>query len=61
MYSADMVSHQSCFRKVGSPLQSHGKRVQSWPVGFCLTIVLNAVFAELLGDGRDDATVKSAT
>ena len=34
--------------------------MQSWPVGTCLGIVLNAVFTELFGNGGNDTGIQAA-
>ena len=60
VYGADVVGHESRLGQVGSPLQSHGEGVQAGPVGLGLRVVLDAMLAELLGDGGDDAAVETA-
>ena len=60
MHGADMVGHHLGLGKVGRALQADGKGVQAGPVGAGLGVVLDTVFAELLGNGGDDAGVQTA-
>ena len=60
MYGADMFGHEACLCQVGSTLQAYGKAVQARPVGACLRVVLDAMLAELLGEGGDDAAVETS-
>ena len=48
---ADMVGYNLGFGEVGSTLQSYGKRVQTWPIGFGSGVVLNTHLTVFLGDG----------
>ena len=60
MDGADMVGNELCLGKIRCTLQAYGKTVQAGPIGAGLRIVLDAVLAELLGDGRDDGRIQSA-
>ena len=55
-----MVGHELRLGQVGRTLQTHGKRVQTGPVGLGLRVVLDTHLTVFLGNGRDDAGVESA-
>ena len=55
-----MVGNHLGLSKVRSTLQTYCKRVQARPVGLGLRVVLDAMLAELLGNGRDDRRIKTA-
>ena len=60
MHGADVVSHQLRLCQVGSALQANREGMQTRPIGSCLRIVLDAMLAELLSNGRDDRRIKPA-
>ena len=51
MHGTDMIGHQLCLGEIGSALQTHGKGVQTRPVGLRLGIVLNTHLGVFLSDG----------
>ena len=55
-----MVGHELRLGQVGRTLQTHGKRVQTGPVGLGLGVVLDTHLTVFLGNGRDDAGVETA-
>ncbi len=60
MHRADIVSHLTRLRQVGRSLESHGKRMETGPPSPALAVCLDTAFGVALGDGTDDATVKTA-
>ena len=59
MYGAYVVGHKPGLCQVGRPFQSHGKRMETGPVGPCAGFVLDAHLTVFLGNGRDDRRVEA--
>ncbi len=58
--STYIIGNKTSLSEVGCALESYGKGVQSRPVGTCLGVVLDTLFAELLGYGGNYRRVQAS-
>ena len=55
-----MLGHETGFRQVGSPFQAYGKTVETRPIGFGTTVILDAHLTVLFGNGGNHRRVETA-
>ena len=61
MYGSDVFCHEPCLLQIRCSLESNSERMQAWPVCSRLAVVFNAILAEMLCYGRNDAAVETST